>query len=333
MTKKLPLSKIFQKIGSDVKQFQLKVREKSERKREAFRRTTELKRLQRVHKTDLPPYTLCQNCGEPLQGMYCHCCGQYASDINESFFKLIRHYFDNSFSYDGRLWITLKMLFLRPGHLPNEYCKGRVSSYMHPFKMYMFCSFIFFFLFFTFTLDDDKLLKPSGNNQNGITIQMSDNTQEQTNQSDSGTHLTEQELFQRINGKLIPLFKSYAPIGMFVLMPVFAFINMAAFRRRKYPYMSHLIFSINIHTVFLLLLSLNILISLLFSKINFQPAIDPDIILFFGALIYLLVASKSFYNYKWLGTVVRVALNSTFYFFLIFLLFVSLFVAGLMYLR
>jgi hypothetical protein len=333
MKKEIRLLKIFQEVRDGIKRFQLKVRESSERKREDFRRITELKRLRRVHKTDLPPYTHCQNCGEALQGMYCHCCGQYASDINESFFKLIRHYFDNSFSYDGRLWVTLKILFLRPGHLPKEYCKGRVNSYMHPFKMYMFCSFIFFFLFFTFTFDNNKLLKPSGNNQNGITIQTSDENQEQANMQYSAVHLTEQELFQRINGRLIPLFKSYAPIGMFVLMPVFALINMAAFRRRKYPYMSHLIFSINIHTILLLLLSLNILISLLFTKINFQPAIDTDIILFFGTLIYLLVATKSFYHYKWMGTLVRVVLNSMFYFFLILLLFVSLFVAGLVYLR
>ncbi len=301
------------------------IQEKSLQKKEAIYRAAELKRLKRVHNTDRPAYTHCQNCGEALNGMYCHCCGQYASDINESFFKLIMHYFDNSFSYDGRLWITLKLLFLRPGFLPAEYSKGRMASYMHPFKMYMFCSFFFFFLFFTFTVDSDTLLATTNTpNQSGIIIQSSDGS---TTKGD----VNEIEVYKKLKEKFFPLFKSYAPIGMFFLMPVFAFIQMAAFRKKKYPYMSHLIFSINIHTIMLLLFSLGILLSLITEKLNYEFIWDMNTILIGGLTLYIVLAAKSFYGYTWRGTLVRVIVNMSIYTFLIVFLFLALLVAGIVY--
>lgn len=49
-----------------------------ERKRRVMR-LIELKRLRRIRKKTVPGYTYCKNCGTKLEGMYCHCCGQYAS--------------------------------------------------------------------------------------------------------------------------------------------------------------------------------------------------------------------------------------------------------------
>lgn len=54
-----------------------------ERKRRVMR-LIELKRLRRIRKKTVPGYTYCKNCGTKLEGMYCHCCGQYALDIYQS---------------------------------------------------------------------------------------------------------------------------------------------------------------------------------------------------------------------------------------------------------
>lgn len=55
-----------------------------ERKRRVMR-LIELKRLRRIRKKTVPGYTYCKNCGTKLEGMYCHCCGQYALDIYQPF--------------------------------------------------------------------------------------------------------------------------------------------------------------------------------------------------------------------------------------------------------
>lgn len=53
-------------------------------------RLIELKRLQRIRKKTVPAYTYCKNCGTKLEGMYCHCCGQYALDIYQPFWKYFK---------------------------------------------------------------------------------------------------------------------------------------------------------------------------------------------------------------------------------------------------
>jgi len=289
-----------------------------------FSRTLNLRRLKRIKKEEVPPYTHCQNCGETLNGMYCHCCGQYAIDTNESFFKFINHYLDTSFAYDGKLWVTIKHLFARPGHLPKEYIQGRIASYMHPFKMYMFCSFIFFFLFFNFTLDDKSVSKAFYSNNNALSIQVNDNKiPNDKNGSFAETNPTESEIKDKVLNKLIPVFKTYAPVGMFVLMPFFAFMLMISFRKKRYPYMSHLIFSINIHTILMLLFSFDILLSLIADKLQLLNTWNTGSIYVYVVILYLLIATKRFYEFKWIKSFILISFNLFIYIFFIVLIFSS----------
>jgi len=43
-----------------------------------------------------------------------------------------------------------KYLLLRPGFLSKEYLRGRRTSYLHPIRMYVFTSAVFFLIFFAF---------------------------------------------------------------------------------------------------------------------------------------------------------------------------------------
>ena len=45
--------------------------------------------------------------------------------------------------------VSVKYLLFRPGHLSSEYMKGRRASYLHPVRMYVFTSAIFFLIFFS----------------------------------------------------------------------------------------------------------------------------------------------------------------------------------------
>ncbi len=129
------------------------LRERLAARRQALLRRIEYRRLKRIRKRTVPAYTHCKNCGERLQGMYCSRCGQYALDIEQPFWKYIRQYFENVYQFDSKVWQTLWLLFRRPGLLTCEFNAGKINSYVHPFRLYMFISVIFFTLFFMFASD------------------------------------------------------------------------------------------------------------------------------------------------------------------------------------
>lgn len=95
----------------------------------------------------------CLNCNAEVHGKYCHVCGQENLEPSESLWHLITHFFNDITHFDGKFFGTLGLLLTRPGFLSAEYKMGRRNSYLNPVRMYIFTSFIFFFIFFL-------LLKP-----------------------------------------------------------------------------------------------------------------------------------------------------------------------------
>ena len=67
-----------------------------------------------------PPGARCANCQAPLQGPWCHECGQSADNHKRSVFHLIFEVIADLFHLDGRLSRTLPDLFFRPGRLAND---------------------------------------------------------------------------------------------------------------------------------------------------------------------------------------------------------------------
>jgi hypothetical protein len=92
----------------------------------------------------------CLNCGATVMGRYCHVCGQENIEPKERFWHLVTHFFNDVTHFDGKFFITLKDLLLKPGFLTKEYMIGRRASYLNPVRMYVFTSAIFFLLFFSF---------------------------------------------------------------------------------------------------------------------------------------------------------------------------------------
>lgn len=125
------------------------LRERASLRRKRIRRDLELRRLRRIRKKKVPAYRHCKNCGTELQGMYCHNCGQYALDVEQPFWKYVLQYFENVYQFDGKVWVTLWMLFRRPGFLTTEFNAGKIASYVHPMRLLMFITVLFFLLFFS----------------------------------------------------------------------------------------------------------------------------------------------------------------------------------------
>lgn len=97
----------------------------------------------------------CLNCGAEVEDRYCTHCGQENKNPQETVRHFITHFVSDVLHIEGNFWSTLKTLFARPGKLSQEYVIGRRMKYLNPVKMYLFTSFIFFFLFFS-TNDIDE---------------------------------------------------------------------------------------------------------------------------------------------------------------------------------
>ena len=127
--------------------------EKMKKRTLRIHRNIEAARLRRARRKRGLAYTYCKNCGTKLKGMYCHRCGQYALDIYQPFWKYLRQYIENVYQFDSKIWQTLWLMFTRPGFLTNEFNAGKINSYVHPFRLYMCISVVFFTLFFMIASD------------------------------------------------------------------------------------------------------------------------------------------------------------------------------------
>ena len=88
----------------------------------------------------------CLNCGATLTGKFCQNCGQENLEIKESFGHMMNHAISDYFHFDHQFFGTLKPLLFKPGFLTIEYLNGRRASYLHPVKMYIFISVVYFLL-------------------------------------------------------------------------------------------------------------------------------------------------------------------------------------------
>ncbi len=90
----------------------------------------------------------CLNCGTIVQGRYCHVCGQENIDTKDSFWGLVKHFVFDILHFDGKFWLTLRRLFTIPGGVAKDYVDGKRMPYVHPIRMYLFTSAVFFLIFF-----------------------------------------------------------------------------------------------------------------------------------------------------------------------------------------
>lgn len=88
----------------------------------------------------------CLNCGTPLQGPFCHYCGQPDKRLIRFFPVLIREFFEDFLELDSRFTRTMKPLLFQPGRLTRDYLDGRRYRYTPPVRLFIFSSMLFFIL-------------------------------------------------------------------------------------------------------------------------------------------------------------------------------------------
>jgi len=93
----------------------------------------------------------CLNCNAVVHGKYCSFCGQENVHPQESLWHLILHFFNDITHFDGKFFSSVKYVVTKPGFLTLEYVRGRRTTYLNPVRFYVFTSFLFFLILFTFS--------------------------------------------------------------------------------------------------------------------------------------------------------------------------------------
>jgi Protein of unknown function (DUF3667) len=91
------------------------------------------------------PITHCENCGTQLQGHWCAKCGQPAIDYRRSFRHVIADLLNEFLNWDSKFFATIGLLLVRPWKLTNQFLAGHRVRYVHPLRLYLVASILFFF--------------------------------------------------------------------------------------------------------------------------------------------------------------------------------------------
>jgi len=102
--------------------------------------------LKRRSKLPEQRLTHCENCGAPLTGEFCAQCGQHAIDYRRSILRVLWDAADSFLNWDTKFLKTLVMLLTRPWELTNDFNAGKRARYVHPLRLYLIASIIFFLL-------------------------------------------------------------------------------------------------------------------------------------------------------------------------------------------
>ena len=96
-----------------------------------------------------PPFapdeaSACAACGASLAGRFCAACGERRpSPEDERLGPFLREQWHEATAADGKLWATLKGLFV-PGKLTEEYFAGRRGRYVRPVRIFLVANVAFF---------------------------------------------------------------------------------------------------------------------------------------------------------------------------------------------
>src|SRR5688500_8877884 len=90
---------------------------------------------------------ICPNCATMTPGPFCCHCGQKRpADADLSLRHAGVYVVEELLNVDGRLLTTLKLLFTQPWQLALDFLAGRRARYVHPLRLFLTFSAVFFLL-------------------------------------------------------------------------------------------------------------------------------------------------------------------------------------------
>lgn len=272
----------------------------------------------------------CQNCGYTVDVAYCSKCGQQNIETRQSFHHLLTHFAEDLTHYDGAFWKTIKYLLFRPGRLTIEYLLGHRMRFVPPVKLYIFISFVTFFLMALMATENTAESHTSSQNTNSpFTISVNNKTTNKeiivrdkiiynTHQLDSlQNSLPENDKIDiaeyysdmiALKARQKDLSTRDLIIGaahtfpkvLFIYMPIFSFWLWLIHGKKRWYFFDHGIFTLHYFSFLLLLVTINMLIrwSVSFINIDIGNTISSLIAIAVAiySFFYFFIAHKRFYG-------------------------------------
>ena len=261
----------------------------------------------------------CLNCGYIVEGRYCTNCGQENIEPREKFSELAGHFIADLLHFDTQFFSTIRYLLFKPGYLTQEYMKGRRKAYLHPIRMYLFVSILYFFLASVVPLhreahlafeyrNKEQLTAHSTNLLPYTTIQEYDSVQAHTPVKKQDPHI-----IQSLMHRLIKLQTQYGdqaaeilrekmlhhtPQVMFFLLPLFALLLELHENGKRFYFSDHVIFSLHFHIFYFIVAALGLIVESIW-----HGDLLPWMTLI--AWIYLMFALHRVYRNSWMKTILK----------------------------
>ncbi|WP_101925678.1 MULTISPECIES: DUF3667 domain-containing protein [Luteimonas] len=87
----------------------------------------------------------CENCQTPLQGDFCHRCGQSTHSPVRHVGHAVEEVFESFWHLDGRIFRTVRDLFV-PGRIAERYLAGHRVRYVAPMRLFVILTLLTFFV-------------------------------------------------------------------------------------------------------------------------------------------------------------------------------------------
>ena len=87
--------------------------------------------------------TNCLNCGTEIQENYCSKCGQPTNTTRITFKETINNFLSIAFSFEGPLWLTIRLLITNPGKLYRDYISGKRKIYYKPVAFFILVTVVY----------------------------------------------------------------------------------------------------------------------------------------------------------------------------------------------
>ncbi|MEQ9440061.1 MAG: DUF3667 domain-containing protein [Cyclobacteriaceae bacterium] len=294
----------------------------------------------------------CLNCGLTLNTVYNYCprCGQENNDNNVSFGTFVREFFANYFSFDTRFAQSVIPFLIKPGFLTNRFSEGQRVNYIHPLRLYLIVSVIFFFLASWSVKQSlaeislESISSPDMPNevdsvQRALGFKQARSILEDESLSDhaamdslnrawgmtlDSTQFATRIFHQvrRVAQKDLDVFAGFVlqnmPIMMFLLIPLFALLlKLFYIRKKKRLYVQHLTHALHLHAFILFLLSLLLVLYLIFD-INGTLRIWINLVAALLLLVYVFFSFRRIYQQGWFKTMLKLFLIGIVYFYVLF---------------
>ena len=229
----------------------------------------------------------CENCATPLQGKYCHACGQSIHNPLRNFGHALEELVESFWHLDGRVFRTLRDLLVPP---PSKMDLGTIGwdADKDPIRVGWLPDFA-----------NRWLTAEAAQGKHNLSRIQQD-----------------PELFMRA-------FFGAMPKALFMLVPLFALLLKLAYVRSGRPYLEHLVVALYSHSWLLLIILLMCLLSLADDWLAQRAAWATAATGWLGGLLwlsmpaYLLLMQKRVYGQGWLKTLLKYFALGSVYFFLV----------------